>query len=175
MNALGAIYELQLDIINESIDVVSILRKAHLIASKLNLTDFDRWIKNELNGYDNYNDIPDYKIVYGEIKAKDPYGRNIPVTLSSSWEKIKQRKLFNCISEIIDLWNGKNGDVMIGFPSEICEEICADYGYDLPWYLAIGKQSLKSIIEKVKNTVLDWCIQLEKDGINGEEFTFNEH
>ena len=64
---------------------------------------------------------------------------------------------------------------MIGFPSEICEEICADYGYDLPCYLAIGKQSLKSIFEKAKNTVLEWCIQLEKEGINGEEFTFNEH
>lgn len=65
-----SVKELQIDIINNRLDVVSILRKAHLIASKLDLTDFDKWITNELNGYDDSATIPKYRRIVGEIKAK---------------------------------------------------------------------------------------------------------
>ena len=45
------VLELQNEIVSSNCDVVNILRKAHLIASKLKLADFDQWIKHELNGY----------------------------------------------------------------------------------------------------------------------------
>ena len=42
-------------------DIVSALRKAHIIASKLNLTEFDSWILSELNGYKcDEKEIPEY-------------------------------------------------------------------------------------------------------------------
>ena len=49
--------------------------KAHLIASKLKLHDFDTWVQSELNGY-SYGDkdkIPNYRKVKGTLKAFNPY------------------------------------------------------------------------------------------------------
>ncbi len=48
------VIELQKDIIENKTDTISILRKAKLIATKLNLIDFKQWIDYELNGYENY-------------------------------------------------------------------------------------------------------------------------
>lgn len=44
----GIVLELQNEIVSSNCDVVNILRKAHLIASKLKLADFDQWIQHEL-------------------------------------------------------------------------------------------------------------------------------
>lgn len=41
------VIELQKDIIENKIDTISILRKAKLIATKLNLVDFNHWIDHE--------------------------------------------------------------------------------------------------------------------------------
>ena len=43
-NMESIVLDLQNEIISSDCDVVNILRKAHLIAFKLKLTDFDQWI-----------------------------------------------------------------------------------------------------------------------------------
>ena len=98
------VIELQKDIIENRLDTISILRKAKLIATKLNLNDFNQWIDYELNGYDKYDDIPDYRNVIGEVKARNPYYGLIPIIMPSSIaEQLNVRKLFNPVSELIDL------------------------------------------------------------------------
>ena len=97
------VIELQKDIIENKIDTISILRKAKLIATKLNLVDFNHWINHELNGYENYDDIPEYRNIIGEVKAKNPYYGLIPVVMPSSIaEQLNTRKLYNPISELIN-------------------------------------------------------------------------
>lgn len=168
-----AVIELQKDIINNNLDIVSILRKAHLIASKLNLFDFDKWINYELNGYDDYSSIPKYRSVNGEIKAKSPFYGLIPVMLSSNIANdLNIRKIPNPMSEIVSLVKN-NKSITISLPSELSEMLCANSGIILPCYYIFGTHYLVGIIDSVKNTLLEWCIKLEKDGILGEEFEFN--
>ncbi len=38
------VLDLQSEVTKPDCDIVSVLRKAHLIAAKLGLTDFDKWI-----------------------------------------------------------------------------------------------------------------------------------
>ena len=45
------VLELQKDLLDKDCDILQALRKAHVIAVKLHLTEFDTWIQNELNGY----------------------------------------------------------------------------------------------------------------------------
>ena len=45
------VLDLQQEVISQDCDIVNALRKAHLIAVKLGLEEFDKWICNELNGY----------------------------------------------------------------------------------------------------------------------------
>lgn len=59
MNSL--VLDLQQKVLRPDCDILDALRKAHLIAAKLKLAEFDSWIQNELNGYNCTNDeIPEY-------------------------------------------------------------------------------------------------------------------
>lgn len=48
-NMAGIVLELQEEVLSSNCDIVSVLRKAHLIAVKLKFSDFDQWIQYELN------------------------------------------------------------------------------------------------------------------------------
>ena len=54
------VIDLQDEILSSDCDIVQILRRAHVIAVKLGLKEFDQWISYELNGYPDQNVCPDY-------------------------------------------------------------------------------------------------------------------
>lgn len=49
--------------IDSSIDLPTLLRKCKVLAARLGNDDFKRWIDNELSGYDNVGDLPEYRIL----------------------------------------------------------------------------------------------------------------
>ena len=63
------VLNLQNDVMQSDCDIVNVLRKAHAIAAKLNLNNFDSWIINELYGYTSEENIPRYRHVRGQLKA----------------------------------------------------------------------------------------------------------
>ena len=99
------VLDLQREVSSPNCDIVSVLRRSHLIASKLKLTKFDQWITYELNGYPNQEVIPDYRKVKGELKAFNPYRGWIPVIIqdAKTEQLLCENKIPNSISEIIDL------------------------------------------------------------------------
>lgn len=88
------VLELQLDATNPEIKVVTLLRKAKIIASKLNQNKFINWVNNELNGYLDCtrDDLPKYRFVQGEIKALNPYHGWQPIYFLDS-EGIEELRL----------------------------------------------------------------------------------
>lgn len=168
------VIELQKNIIDNNLDVVSILRKAKLISSKLNLTEFNNWIEKELNGYNEYSEIPDYRTVVGEIKAKNPCYGLIPVMMPSSLaSELSTRKLYQSISEIQNL-SETNEHIVVNLPTEVSDILCQNTGVNFPCYFIFGAHNLLRIIDNVKDKILEWCLKLEKDGILGENFEFND-
>lgn len=179
VNNMGSIVlELQNEIVSSNCDVVNILRKAHLIASKLKLNDFDQWIQHELNGYPDQESCPAYRKVRGSLKAFNPYHGWISTLIQDNeFEKmICERKLANSISEVISLCQS-SGNVLI---SEFSGEQLALFNkmFDLPlpmrYALHIPTTAVKDIEEKVKNTILEWTLKLESEGIVGENMVFSE-
>lgn len=63
------VLELQQEAISKESDILNLLRKAYLVARKLKLNEFENWINNELNGYENMDKLPDYRKIRGEVKA----------------------------------------------------------------------------------------------------------
>ena len=79
------VLDLQQEVLNPDCDILNALRKAHLIATKLKLTEFDSWIMSELNGYDDHQEnAPEYRKVNGQLKAWNPYHGWIPVIIQNS-------------------------------------------------------------------------------------------
>lgn len=47
----SVILELQNEMVSSKGSICDLLRKAYIIARKLRVTDFEKWLNNELNGY----------------------------------------------------------------------------------------------------------------------------
>lgn len=174
----SVVLELQKEVTQSDCDIVSILRRAHLIASKLDLKDFDQWIVNELNGYDSQTDVPEYRSVPGQLKAFNPSRGWIPVMLSDPEieELICHPKMRNSISEINSLCNGNGSSIVITLTAELQNSLnkMSDVPILMQMAIHISKTAAADIIEKVKNTLIEWTLELESKGVLGEEMSFSE-
>lgn len=172
------VLELQQEVLKPDCDILIALRKAHVIAIKLRLREFDAWIQSELNGYKTDNDnLPEYRQISGTLKAWNPYNGWIPVILPDvELEKtLCTRRLSNSISDIIELCNDSEGQIGITYNADITKQLnlWSDGPIETNYMLHIGKHSLKSIIDKVTNCLLEWTLTLEENSILGENMTFN--
>ena len=174
------VLDLQQEILKPDCDVLNALRKAHLIASKLKLIEFDEWILSELNGYykTSLANAPDYRQVHGQLRAWNPYHGWIPVVLHDSKleDVLCSRKLGESIDEIIELYRNADGYVIINYPADISNKLdsMCDSPFKTNYSLHVSKHCLKSIIDKVINCLVEWTIKLEENGVLGENMSFNE-
>lgn len=173
------VLDLQQEILRQDCDVLSALRKAHLIASKLCLKEFDSWIQHELNGYTNCtrDEIPEYRLVKGILKGFNPYNGWIPAQCQDDGlEKlICEQKLHQSIGELQDLYRQSKGDSFLyQFPAELASSISSMFDTPIPMQFAlhISTHLLISVVDKVKNCLLEWTIRLESEGIIGENMRF---
>ena len=177
MNSL--VLDLQSEVLKNDCDILSALRKAHLIASKLKLTEFDEWILAELNGYQtNQDDIPNYRQVHGQVKAWNPYHGWVPVILQNSKleDVLCNQKLGESIGEILELYDKSTGYITITFTADVANTLdsWSNAPFKTKYSLHVSKHLLKAIIDKVTNCLMEWTLKLEEKGILGENMTFNE-
>ena len=170
------VLDLQSKVTKSDCDVVSVLRKAHLIAAKLGLTDFDKWILCELNGYQDGDTIPDYRIIRGSLRAFNPYRGWIPAVIPNKEMEnlICKKRVYTSIPEIVSLCKkGKDG-LKSEFTGNIQETLneMSDNPIPTTFELYFSIPAMESIVEKVKTTILEWTIKLESEGILGEGMRF---
>ena len=174
----SVVLDLQNEVTQPDCDIVSVLRRAHLIATKLSLKEFNQWVVSELNGYKSQNDAPEYRSIPGQLKAFNPYHGWVPVMLADAEiEKIIcSPKLINSISEILSLCEGSGSSLIISFPAYVQNSLNGMCDAPLPMQMAVhvSKTAAADIVEKVKNTLLEWTLELEAKGILGEGMSFNE-
>lgn len=169
------VIELQEMSSDPNIPITELIRKALMVASKLNLSDFKEWIEKEINGYEEVSEIPEYRNVTGEVKAFNPYnGIWIPLLWSDAPEGVYDRKIKQKISEIEYNYKSANGILVVPFPQEQIQFFIKHFEVPSPPYLIINKASLAGILESVKDIILKWSLKLEKEGIFGEGMVFSK-
>lgn len=171
----GIVLELQKNLISDQCDILSALRKAKVIASKLSLLEFENWIDQELNGYQ-YNNAPEYRKVRGLMRAHY-CNAWIPVQMNEKLEsKICEQYMTQPISTILEYANEKESGSLRLYPGAEMQNALNKL-YDLPlgaeFALQIESGAVKAIIEAVKNALLNWTLELEKKGIIGQDLTFS--
>lgn len=169
------VLQLQSDCLNAAVSILEVLRKALVVARKLSLTDAQTWIDKELSGYKSGDSPPPYRLVTGQIKARNPYVGWIPVIFQDSREESCHSKCFvgQAIGELEDLV--KNGSDTFEFPFDSATERSLMEGLDAPFQPTrhLSRSAIVGVIDAVRNLVLNWCMDLERDGILGEGLTFN--
>jgi hypothetical protein len=173
------VLQLQSEILDPDCDVLNALRKAHVIAAKLKLLEFDEWIKNELDGYKNADEIPEYRFVRGTLRAWNPYRGWIPATINDSdlEDIICNKKLGDAISVLNDFCKGESDHISIQFPGDVLDELNKLFNapINLHYELYVDIHRIKAIIERIKDCLLQWTIKLEESCIYGEGMSFSDN
>jgi hypothetical protein len=119
------VLELQHDALDSTKSITDLLRKALVVARKLNLPEFASWINGELTGYPKYDEIPSYRVLHGEIRGHDPFRGWLPVIINNPEmeKKVCQRNVGQAIAELENLVGAtrpgsERGSLQIPFTGE---------------------------------------------------------
>jgi len=172
------VLELQRDAMDCSIKVSDLLRKAYVVAKKLKVEKFFNWINFELNGYKKASELPDYRSVVGRIKAYNPYRGWIPVMLDSKTDDVLcHNTVKQPAAELENLVLSASKDksfLVMQFPKKVEHKLMESFDEDYIPSLIMDISQVVGVLDAVRNTVLNWSLQLEEDGILGDGMTFSE-
>lgn len=174
------VLELQQDCLNEKISVTALLRKALVVATKLNIPEFKSWIDDELNGYKTKSQkLPGYRYLKGEIKATHPEYQWIPYIFQDPKmaEILSSRATQQPIGELEHLLQkqGPHALLTMPFTPQVLKQL--DNGnleLGIVPTLVVDGSRIQGILDAVRNIVLQWSLRLEADGILGEALTFSK-
>ncbi|RRN75989.1 hypothetical protein [Agrobacterium deltaense] len=172
----GLVEEIQRDALDDQVPVSTLLRKAKLAAAKLQLPAVEEWVNHELNGYGQHP-VPPYRQIRGVPKAFNPYNGWIPIMgVPKLMEAVSKANNGQGIAAIEDLLKDSENDT---FHQPLSPQMIhalnknADIAFG-EMANFVGRGVLVGIIDKVRNMVLDWAIELEKSGVKGEGMSFKQ-
>jgi AbiTii len=174
----GLVLELQRAALDEKSSVSSLLRKALVVATKLQVSDFESWARAELEGYnDDAVPIPEYRKISGAPKVWNPYHGYQDLNCGSAVlaEKISTMPLGASIDALENDKGKAGGTWMFSYPP--AREHALMKAMTPPAMkpsLHISETVIRSVIGRVRTIVLQWSLTLEKQGVLGEGMTFTQ-
>ena len=169
----GIVIQLQEDALSKDTDILSLMRKAYLIARKLKLKEFEEWISCEQNGYDADKEVPDYRKIAGEIKAWNPYHGWIPVIFEET-TPFHEHEVRDTLASLVNVYDNSDGEMcLFNFPSEINAYLSQCGPMSTKFSLHVSLNLIFNIMEQVRNKILEWAITLEENDIIGEGLLFS--
>lgn len=172
----GLVHELQSDALNEeSVPILSLLRKARVVSMKLGVTTIDQWLEHELSGYPTRGSIPEYRRIVGRTVCRNPYLGWIPLEVrgAKALKALTERRLHQPMGELCQFAAEEAGQsILLMYPAEMAEMIMNGTDARFEPALEIGVSIIHGVIATVRNKILDFALELERQGILGEGMTF---
>lgn len=172
----GLVHELQSDALNEEgVSILSLLRKARVVSIKLGVTTIDQWLEHELSGYPTRNSIPEYRHIVGSPVCRNPYTGWMPLEVrgAQAQKMLSERHLHQPMGELCQFADKDAGQsILFMYPAKIAEQIMNGIDGRFEPALEVGVTVIHGIIATVRNKILDFALELERQGILGEGMTF---
>jgi hypothetical protein len=174
---VGLVTELQRAALDEDSSVSSLLRKALVVATKLQVSDFESWARSELEGYqDRLVPIPEYRKVHGAPKVWNPYHgyQDLQCETPKLAEIISSMPLGASV-DALEQGRGKDGGTwMFTYPPDLEHSLMNGMrgGPKLKPSLHLSDSTIRSVLGRVRTIVLQWSLTLEKQGVLGDGMTF---
>lgn len=172
------VLDLQKEAMNSTLKVSDLLRKAYVVAKKLGTSEFEKWIRSELDGPEgSFDDMPPYRKVKGEVVASNLHYGWRPVMFGNEdiANLVSQNFVNTSVAEIELLCEQVGNFLQITLPPSIEDQLnrfstgpLTQFRFQFPLTQA------HSILDAVRNIVLDWSLKLESDGILGDDISFSE-
>jgi hypothetical protein len=173
----GLVEQIQAAALNRQESVSDLLRKMKLAAVKLGISEAIEWVDHELKGYGVGSNVPEYRLVHGAAYGHSPYHGRVPVMGDPAIvRKISSPTLFESIASLESLVGSAEGgeELTIQLSPELTQRLNRGSGAPaIPIFIHLPSSSVVGIVDQVRNRVLDWAIELEKQGITGEGISFS--
>lgn len=172
----GLVSELQKACLDSSVRTAQVLQKAYVVARKLEIKEFEAWVSKEINGYKDADEIPDYRFVTGQIKVWNPYRGWIPVIADDPKAQriLNSRPASQPLGELEDtVVRAGSGNLTMTFTPEQERDILGPNSLFANPKLHLSAGVVQGIVDKVRHIVLEWCLDLEAQGVVGEGMTFS--
>ena len=168
-------------------EVLTVLRKARRLASKLGVNDIDDWVRHELDGYNRGDDIAAYRSVTCDLVFKT-VGYS-PVGYGMIGTGVMDVPSFGTIQLPVDdplanvmQWiasgNDKSRTVALGIPPDMQAKLSPFVKPTIANQVEVlsraNASQVQSIPGAVQDRVLDWALALERRGVLGGGRTFRE-
>jgi hypothetical protein len=155
------------------------LRRAKIACIKLGLTEFGGWVDKELNGYMEVpnSELPEYRKIYGRVEVLNRYHGWNAIQFQSS----QQEEMFSLapvgfpislIEDSVPQDIGKDTSFNFQYPSEIQAMLRSSMPRAADFRIKLELSQIRGILNAVRNILLEWTIDLEKQGVLGENLTF---
>lgn len=172
------VHQLQAEAVDDSSSISGLLIKAKLVASKLGLEDLTEWIGCELNGYPSRSSVPPYRQFSIQPEALNPYHGWIPINFGATQEELLHEFTTLYIEESISSVErhvANSNNLKFGMPDALSAVLYAASRSPLKAEIAwrISAETMSSILTVVRDRILSWSLDLEKQGILGEGVNFS--
>jgi hypothetical protein len=158
-----------------AVSTTELLRRALVVANRLNVPEIVSWIDFELNGYK--ENVPNYRMIRGQLVAEHPQNGLIPFLLSDNEiaEKVTEHHESQSIPELEMIHLCKDNEKLVKyFSANLENKLMNSMRWKMRPQLMFSPVQIKGIIEKVRNQLLQWALDLENRGILGEGLSFTQ-
>lgn len=170
--------QIQSDILDQGVHVSVILRKAKVLAAQLDSRELGEWVSAELDGYNSFEDLPDYRKLHTSIAGQWTNGywmvnnHSVPLFKIEDKEFTKKLTLYPVFSGIRSVENLVTdlGDKRIMLPPDTVAVVNTyvgeqGYGYSTLHY-TLDSRTFDQILDTVRNRLLDFILKLDKQWIS---------
>ena len=167
--------ELQLFASDPLVAVSTLLRKALVLASKLNVQDMPTWIGHELYGYEDWRDVPDYRVVYGEVKARTYQGwQTCQFQESAMKNTMSKQYVVERVAEIESLISFTSKQLVRGYSPEQIAIMQEVFNFQGDFRCFLGHGIFVGILDEVRSKILRFALALDSVGVRGEGLSFTK-
>ena len=150
-----------------------LLRKAMVAARLLKQPEWSAWINYELLGYPDGVELPPYRLLRGELKARNPVLGLIPLHAESTEEAelLSTCRFGKSVTELEDVATSEHG-VRYLFPPKLAAKLRSRQQLPMTPEVAVATSQVRGLLGSVRSKVLTWALDLADAGIQGEGMTF---
>ena len=174
------VLDLQKKACDGNVSVSELLRHAIVVAKKTGSVEIESWLKNESDGYKRFEDIPEYRILNAKPYMVDERNSNLKTLLDCDDQDLMKKLIihprFDSISCLEKVSTDLKGPIASFQPPLHNEKILRlIFKSDRPINFSFETPSIEitGIFNKVRNLILNWGLELEEEGVRGENWSFS--
>jgi hypothetical protein len=172
----GLVDELQRAATDPNVAIGDLLRKAKLVASKLGQAETALWIDAELSGTFQELPFPEYRRVPVRAMHYHPTHGTFPLVTSDA----RVNEIVNGAvpvprpaREIEQFANGDEDNIFISVPPGAVDALRSLGAAVFDVRLLASRAAFAGILDGIRTRVLDWSLELERNGVHGEGMSFS--